>query len=80
MKVNSAKKEFQEIELNIIIETQEEAQALYAIFNHGNNAELLGNQVTEKIRESISGEYCVSKGIIAHDIKAEDFYKIPKSK
>lgn len=64
---------FNRFELRITVESEEEARALYAIFNHTNNVELLPEGSAERIRRAIGKDY-YSIGLIANGITHEQFY------
>lgn len=54
---DTAPDEFVPFRLNILIESREEAQAMYAIFNLVHNAKLLDGKTAECIRRLIGQEY-----------------------
>jgi len=63
------------IELHLTIETREEAQALYAIFNYVPNGDLLGDKASDEIKDLIGGKYEVlSNDVIANGITYNEFY------
>ena len=76
MKITYDSKPFNPIVLTITVESAQEAQALYAIANHGRNSGLLGNLVSEQIKCAMGGKAYVWKcgDIIANGITYEDFY------
>jgi len=75
MKVfKNEEKEFTPFTLNITIETEEEARALFAIFNLRKNGRLLRGQ-DGLILEAIGKEYHVRRDVIANGITYEEFYK-----
>lgn len=77
MKVEKQKletpKQFEPFNLILSVETEEEARALYAIFNYCKNSDLIKYSVAEKIRNVI-GNYHIGGGIIANNISYETFY------
>lgn len=82
MQVNNIKSKpinspFQPIKLELVIETAEEAQALYAIFNLRDNRDLLGWDRAEQFLKKLGPEYYIdnSDRIIANSIKYRDFYR-----
>lgn len=78
MKVSSKKEVgFNPIVLEIVIESEEEARALYAIFNYSPNAELLQPNASRDIVECIGHAYSTfgSKGVIARGVTYEEFYR-----
>jgi hypothetical protein len=78
MKVSSktVEENFKPIELNIVIESPEEARAFYAIFNHMDNSELLGRSTASQIRDVFS-EFSVALGneVIANGVTYHEFYR-----
>ena len=66
---------FESFEIQLTIESKEEAQALYAIFNKGSNSTLLPE--ARDIRLAIGKEYYVedSYAIIANGVKYMEYYK-----
>jgi len=60
----------------INVESQEEAQALYAIFNHGKNAALFNDP--DSVLSAITGKYYVYKNaqVIANGVTYEKFYGV----
>lgn len=74
MKVSSTKIEpkFKPFSFKLTVESKEEAQALYAIFNHIKTTELLKSA---QIRSAIGSEHYVYGGaVIANGISYNDFY------
>lgn len=70
--------QFDPFNLIISVESKEEAQALYAIFNHTRNTALLDGRVgpdAEQIRKAIGSNYYIREGLIANGIKSSEFYK-----
>ena len=78
MKVEKQKlespKQFEPFNLILSVETEEEARALYAIFNFSRNSDLLGYVTAEKIRNKIGRSYHVGGGIIANKVGYESYY------
>ena len=72
-------KSFEPFVLKIEIESKEEAQALYAIFNHSRNAKLFPDQA-QNIRYIIGKDYSIdrSSDIISNNVLYSEFY-MPKS-
>lgn len=64
---------FDKFELQITVESAEEARALYAIFNHTDNVELLPAGSATQIRRAIGDDY-YSIDMIANGITHEQFY------
>lgn len=60
--------------IQINVESKEEAQALYAIFNHARNSDLINSAAA--IRDAIGEKYWVNKydSIIAKGISYNEFY------
>ena len=76
MKINkTTSNKFNPYTVKLTIETREEAQALYAIFNKIDAAMLLPK--VRDIRQAIGKEYYVedSDAIIANGVKYSEFYK-----
>jgi hypothetical protein len=69
---------FNPIRLTILIETKEEAQALYAIFNHYHNRKLFPPDIINSILKKIGDEFYVGSNncIISNNITYKNFYKI----
>lgn len=68
---------FKPMRLTIIIEKEEEAKALYAIFNHMKNIDLIGLENAEEIKEKIGKKYYVPQlveTVIANNISYGTFY------
>lgn len=74
---------FNSFQLIFTIHTKEEAQALYAIFNHSRNVCLLEYRsdsmasISKIIRGSIGEDYYTpggDKAVISHGITKEEFY------
>lgn len=84
MKVSSNVKEvvFKPITLEIVIESEEEARALSAIFNYAPNTDLLDPSIAYTIGKHIGEKYRIlgEKGIIARGITYEQFYRGKKDK
>ena len=70
---------FVPFELTLLVETEEEAKALFAIFNHSDNTALLKYNIGEVIRNTITHQYRThnQSDIIANDITHGLFY-LPK--
>lgn len=68
---------FKPFTLNIRVETKEEAQALYAIFDLRGNTRLFDTTTTRAIRSSIGEEnyVCKSDSVISRGIRYCEFYK-----
>jgi len=71
-------KSFTPFDITITVESKEEAQALYAIFNYTPNCNLLSDDISIQIRHTIGNEYSVTRShdIIANGIDYEDFYGV----
>lgn len=81
MKVSSKKSDFQPIVLEIVIESEEEARALYAIFNYSPNTELLYPNASSDIIECIGHGYSTSHNngeVISRGITYDQFYRSKK--
>lgn len=67
---------FEPFVLELTVETREEAQALYAIFNLGKNSRLLGREKSGRITDEVSKEYYVSDSykVISNSITYENYY------
>ena len=68
--------EFAPFDVTLTVESEEEARALYAIFNYMPNADLLGGDIGERIRKVI-GEHFSELGSdcqIANGITYPEFY------
>lgn len=64
--------------LSITVESEEEARALYAIFNHTRNVRLLSANADMRIRNAIGHEHyitCKTGDIIANGVRLGEFYK-----
>jgi hypothetical protein len=74
MKVKSNKNEFSPFDVTITVETKEEAQALYAVFNHTDNSRLFQGGL-ESLRSQFK-EYGSPYGesIIANGVTYNKFY------
>jgi hypothetical protein len=68
---------FKAIELTITIETEEEAQALYAIFNFTHNRKLLKEKDTNLLLDEIGKKFYIGEKnkIISNNIAYKDYYK-----
>lgn len=77
MKISTPEEgDFKPIHLDITIETEEEAQAIFAIFNYTPNTNLLPECVSEKITNILAPyEVIGSDDEIANGITYNDFYK-----
>ena len=79
MKVSRKKVEpsFTPLTLNITVESQEEARALYAIFNATHSRRVLGDEAADRFCSAIGNEYTThdSKDVIARDITEKEFYR-----
>lgn len=71
---------FVPFELKLVVETAEEARALYAIFNHGRNTRLfplnnIDSHIPSKILNEIGDEhYHTIGGTIANGVTHDEFY------
>ena len=79
MKVEKQKletpKQFEPFNLVISVETEEEARALYAIFNYGPNREVLRSGFASEMIDAI-GEYSVKYDeTIAQGVAYKHFYR-----
>jgi len=76
MKVGRSQGNFIPFDIVISVESREEAQALYAIFNHRRNTQLLNNNVDFDIRKAVGEPYRVyeDKEVIARGITCNEFY------
>jgi len=83
MKASSRKRE-DGFYLAIKMENNEEAQALYAIFNYAPNADLLPCGAAEKIKNAIGEDFYITRGDeeIANGTTYDKFYrrKVPYEK
>lgn len=70
-------KKFVPFDLVLTVESREEAQALYAVFNHSDNADLIGWGAGKNIQEVLGEEYYIDKRdmVIAGGITYEEFYR-----
>jgi hypothetical protein len=70
------KEEFVPFNLKITIETKEDAQALYAIFNHGHNRQLFDIAVSENIKNIIGFDHFVGNDddIISRGVCYKRYY------
>ena len=79
MKVKRSTNVFNPFSINITIETEEEAKALFAIFNHESNQSLFYDaSCCEDLKDEIGFAFYVDEdddSIIANGVTAEDFYK-----
>ena len=77
MKVSRNKVEpsFTPFTLNITVESEEEARALYAVFNHSHNRALFEDDIQDGMIEKIGLKYRVSDGVIANGVTYNEFYK-----
>jgi len=68
---------FYPFELKIKIETEDDAKAIFAVFNLGNVIRVMGlsGDNASGIRKMIGEQHYVGTGEIAHGITAEYFYK-----
>ncbi len=77
MKVASipTRKKFSPFDLVVTIESEEEARAIYAIFNYIPNTELLPDRISAQIRTLLGSKYDVlTPNTIARGVKYERFY------
>jgi len=63
---------FRPFNLTISVESREEAQALYAIFNYCPNIDLLPSALSIS---SLLKDYEISDGIIANKVTYDNFYR-----
>lgn len=70
------------LKLELTLDSVQEMRAIYAIFTHVNNANLIGDTFAETIANHIAdhldahGEDCEEGlGIITNGVRAGDFYK-----
>lgn len=75
MKVNK-QEQFVPFDLVLSIESKEEAQALYAIFNKQENASLLGNDKADMVDCAIGSKYYIASShkVIANGITHGEYY------
>ena len=68
---------FHAFDVTLTIESEEEARALYAIFNYGPNTDLLPCEIGKIVREVIGGEYgnLAAGSVIAKGITYVTFYR-----
>ena len=66
--------EFSPFKISITVETEEEAKALYAIFNHQKNITILPAGAAAAIRIAIKADFYVADGVIANGITYDQFY------
>ena len=67
---------FPAFDVTFTVESEEEARALYAIFNYSPNVDILPEEVGEEIRKAIGGKYgCLDPSRhIARGVNYSDFY------
>ena len=67
---------FQSFDITFTIESEEEARALYAIFNYSPNADLLGDDTALEVRRQIGLKWgeLRSDQVIANCVTYEVFY------
>ncbi len=72
--------EFQSFEIVITVTSEEEAQALYAIFNYVPNTDLFPHDGSDCIKQAIGEAYSVSgvDDVIANGVTYRQFYSITK--
>ena len=73
MKATLDKTSFTPLTLTITIESEEEARALYAIFNHRRNVSLLPKNIA--CRKMLSKYTTPSEEVIANGVTYEQFYQ-----
>ena len=68
---------FQEFDVTFTIESEEEAKALYAIFNYCPNLDILPEEVGDRIRGIIVEKYSDfgSSTLIARGVHHKEFYR-----
>ena len=71
----SKKAKFNSFDITITVESEAEAKALYAIFNHAPNRRLIGSQGAEGVKSTLGKEYYVPYGEIANQVEYVEFYK-----
>ena len=71
------KKGFQKFDIILTVESEEEAKALFAIFNYSGNVDLLTNETGQNIRKAIGEEYgnLGPLHLIARGVHFTDFYR-----
>lgn len=75
--ITATRETFKPITLEIVMESEDEARAICAIFNHSRNTKLLkdgGDGVTELLSEYHVGSNNHGQNIIANGVKYDQFY------
>ena len=83
MRVNrfGGTQEFQEFDITLTVESEEEARALYAIFNYSPNLDLIPGGGGDKVRGIIGRKFAnAEEGMIANGVTYEEFYRSKESK
>jgi len=67
---------FQEFDITFTVENEEEARALYALFNYSPNVDMLGGDIGERTRRLIGGHFSIlgTDNIIANGVTYSNFY------
>ena len=69
---------FKSFSIELEVQTEEEARALYAIFNHTRNIDLLPDDISKDIKEIIGDCHYVGQSdcsVIANGINGKTFYR-----
>ena len=68
---------FRSFDVTLTIESEEEAKALYAIFNYCPNEDILPEGGAKQVRDAIGGRYGDLDGgqLIARGVHYEEFYR-----
>ena len=71
---------FRVFDVTLTIESEEEARALYAIFNYSLNRDILPGDAGEEIRKAIGRKYgdLGPSQLIARGVHYQDFYRLKK--
>ena len=76
MKVERKNAGFRPFKLEIDVETESEARALYAIFSHTNNIELLGVKAADEFTTGIGDRFDSAVGeVIANGVTSREYFK-----
>lgn len=79
MKVNrfGDKPGFHPFDITLTVETEDEARALYAIFNYSPNVDILPEKISDEIRDQIGREFgeLGSSQVIARGVTYSKFYR-----
>ena len=70
------KRTFPTFDITLTIESQEEARALYALFNKGIHQKMLGKPICENILAEIGNQFYVgtTTEVIANGVTYQNFY------